>query len=249
MTSVDQAKRDKVDSRRWGVALAEYAQKGANVSESTDLQTLLHGSPLTAADAWWGEEADVVEGYDLVKDKALFSLVGVPFRIYTLTYRQGIQQKGCEWRNDYASAELRVAPAQIILHDFDRILSRRTGKLIADPRAIASPGEQLVVNDGSTGFYRQTVQYLEQKELIRVPEALPKEGGKNECRYDLPASMWEIAPGAIREEIARVYVGPTGEHVTIFELARPLACVRGLRYSDYENQYTDDDGAITWYIA
>jgi hypothetical protein len=205
------------------------------------------GSPLTAQDSWWSEEADDVEGYDLVKDKALFALVGVPFRIFTITYRAGIQQKGIEWKNDYASAELRVAPGIVLARQIDRIMSRRTGKLITDARAIADPGEQLVVNDGSTGFYRQCSQYLEAKGIITVPDTLPADGGKNECRYDLPASYFVISDDAIRDGTAEVRFGLDGEQITVFRVE--LRCSRGLRYSDYKNEFTDDDGAITWYIA
>lgn len=217
------------------------------MTQGTDLASVVHGSPLTAQDAWWTEEADEVEGYDFIKDAALFSLVGVPFRIFNLTFRAGIQQKGTEWRNDYISAELRVAPEPIIVRQWARILSRRTDDLILDKNAIPAPGEQLGVNNGSTGFYRQCVQYLEAKELIVLPDDLPVVGKKNECRYDLPASKFEISGDAIVSDKARVMFSPDGDQVTVFEVA--LNCMRGLRYSKYENEFTDSDGAITWYIA
>lgn len=219
------------------------------MAQGTDLDRLLHGSPLTEQDSWWNEEADEVEGYDFVKDAALFSLVGVPLRIFRLTYRPGIQQRGIAWRNDYVSAELRVAPAPVILAQWDRIQSRRTDELIADPKAIPMPGEMLGVNNGSTGFYRQTVQYLVGKELITLPEDLPESGDKNECRYDLPSSMFVISDDAMKNGIADVRFSPEGEQVTVFHLPRPLGCPRGLRFSKYENELTDKDGAITWYIA
>jgi hypothetical protein len=217
------------------------------MTQSTDLASILHGSPLTNQDAWWAEEADQVEGYDFIKDAALFSLVGVPFRIFTLTFRAGVQQKGCAWRNDYVSAELRVAPEPIIVRQFDRIMSRRTGDLILDPRAIPTPGEELGINNGSTGVYRQIVQYIEAKELITVPDDLPIDGEKNECRYDYPASKFTISDDAIRDGTAEVRFSPDGEQVTVFRVK--LDCLRGLRYSDYSNEYTGDDKAITWYIA
>jgi hypothetical protein len=215
------------------------------MTQGTDLASILRGSPLTDQDAWWDEEADVVEGYDFISKEALFSLVGVPFRIFTVTFRAGIQQKGCDWRNDYISAELRVAPAPVIARQIDRILSRRSGDLILDARAIPAPGEMLGVNNGSTGFYRQIVQYLEAKELITLPEDLPKEGGKNESRYDLPASMFVLSEADATNPEVRF--GPDGEQVTIFRIA--LNCVRGLRYSHYDNEFTDADGATTFYIA
>ena len=217
------------------------------MTDGTEVETTAYRSPLTQQDSWWDEEADDVSGHDLIKEKALFSLVGVPFRIDTLTYRVGIQQKGCEWRNDYVSAELRVAPADIIARQWDRIMSRRSGKLITDVRAIADPAEQLIVNDGSTGFYRQSVEYLEAKELITLPDDLPQDGGKNECRYDLPSSMFTLSAKAQQDGLVEARFTPEGDHVVVFRVA--LRCSRGLRYSDYKNEFTDDDGAITWYIA
>jgi hypothetical protein len=235
--------------RRWGATLGRIATKGAHMPESTDLAATIHGSPLTAQDAWWTEEADEVEGYDLLKDEALLQLVGVPFRIFRLTFRPGVQQKGHVWRNDYVSAEVRVAPAAA--WDLKRILSRRKafGVDVAD---YAAPGEQLVINDGSTGLYRQMVQYLEAKEIIKTSlvngEELPAEGGKNESRYDMPASMFNISDDAIREGIAEVHFTPDGDQVTLFNVA--LKCSRGLRFSDYTSEYLPDgETARTWYIA
>lgn len=217
------------------------------MTQGTDLDRLLHGSPLTDADSWWAGESDDVEGYDFIKDAALFSLVGVPFKAFTLTYRSGIQQKGTPWRNDYVSIELRIAPAPIIVQQFDRIMSRRTDDLIADKKAIPLPGEQLGVNSGSTGIYRQTVQALVLKELITLPEDLPETGKKNECRYDLPASMFVLTEAG--HDACSITTDAEGHPVTAFELARPLGCMRGLRFSKYDNEFAGADGAITWYIA
>jgi hypothetical protein len=216
------------------------------MTQGADLAAILHGSPLTAQDAWWDEEADQVEGYDFIKDAALFSLVGVPFRIFTLTFRAGIQQPKCEWRNDYISAEVRVAPEPVIARQIDRILSRRTGDLILDPRAIPMPGELLGFNNGSTGFYRQCVEYLAAKEIITLPEDLPTEGPKNECRYDLPASMFMFS-GVADGTAPSVSLDSDGNQVTSFSVR--LDAVRGLRYSHYDNEFTSADGATTWYIA
>ena len=227
------------------------------MTDSTDLATILHGSPLTAADSWWtDEESDVVEGFDFIKDKALFALVGVPFRVFSLTFRPGIQQKGCPWRNGFVSAETRVAPAPIIKRQLDRILSRRTDDMIPDPLAIAAPGEMLGINSGSTGIYRQFLEYLEGKELISFPEVLkiggkefplpPKVGEKNECRYDLPVDLLILNDKFIADDTIRVHVDPQGERHTTFSVR--LDCLRGLRFSFYKNE-SAPDGAITWYIA
>lgn len=195
-------------------------------------------------DSWWDEEADEVEGYDLLKEDALLQLVGVPFRIYRLTYRPGVQQKGHTWRNDYVTAELRVAPET--RWDLKRVQSRRKSFSL-DMTDYASPGEQLIVNDGSTGFYRQTVQYLEAKELIALPDDLPVEGGKNESRYDVPASMFVI-PQSVSPAIVEVRFDPQGDQITAFHIG--LRCSRGLRFSDYTSEYLPEgETARTWYIA
>jgi hypothetical protein len=222
------------------------------MTQGTDLDAILHGSPLTANDEWWNEEADEVEGYDFIKDAALFALVGIPLKIYRLTFRPGIQQKGCEWRNDYVSSELRIAPEPIIRAQIDRILSRRSDNLMQG-KPFPIPGEMLGVNNGSTGFYRQCVQYLLLKDFITIPdqyrEALSEEGRKNECIYDLPSTIFEPTEDAVRQRIAEYRYTPAGEHANTFNLPKPISCLRGLRYSHYDNEFTDSDGAFTWYIA
>lgn len=184
---------------------------------------------------WEWENADLadeVEGYDLIRDEAMFELVGVPFAIFKLQYREGIQRKGVPWRDDYVSIQLRVAPAKVLANSLDRITSRRRGDLVKDKQAIAKPGEELIINDGSTGLYRQVTQYLCAKQIIDVGDAFPETGEKGECRYDLPRSEWLVGAEQATEGI------PVR-----------LRCSRGLRYSEYTNDYTGDKKAVTWYLA
>lgn len=196
-------------------------------------------SPFTVQGAgWWlDQDADEVEGYDLIRDDALFALVGVPFGAFRVIYREGIQRKGAKWRDDYVSVETRVAPAQIMAAVAGRIATRRAAaarslKLSELPVPAAFPDEQLVINDGSTGLYRQITGYLHAKELIKLPEG-DVEGGKGDSIYDLPRSQW--LAGA--EEASK------GIDIN-------MRCSRGLRFSDYENDYTTPgEQARTWYIA
>lgn len=222
------------------------------MTQGTDLDAIIHGSPLAVNDQWWGEESDEVEGYDFIKDAALFALVGIPLRIYRITFRPGIQQRGCDWRNDYVSAELRIAPESVIRAQIDRIMSRRNDEFMQG-KPFPVPGEMLGVNNGSTGFYRQCVQYLTLKEFITFTdedrEALPEEGRKNECLFDLPSTRFIPTDAALREGIAEYRFTPTGDHANMFHLPKPISCLRGLRYSHYDNEFTDADGAFTWYIA
>jgi hypothetical protein len=179
---------------------------------------------------WWSDpNTDEVEGYDLVKEDALLSLVGVPFMITSVTFRDGIQSKERPYRDDYVSLELTVAPPAVLTETADRIASRRKTydlPLIGMARA----EEQLVINDGSTGIYRQITQYLSAKGLILLPPG-EEEGEKGETVYDLPRSNWE-----------------SGADEATSGIDIKLRCSRGLRFSDYDNPYGPDK-ARTWYIA
>jgi hypothetical protein len=192
--------------------------------------------PLTPnPDAWWdeAEPADTVEGYDLAKDEVLFTLVGVPLLISRVMYRIGVQRPNVPWRDDYVSAECRVAPSKVLTMQMPKILARRGKKFIGDKNALPDPADRLVINDGSTGFYRQMTQYLEAKGLIDLGDAMPTEGNKGECRYDLPRSEWLA-----------------GEEEATAGFNILLKCPRGLRYSEYQNDFTaPGESAITWYIA
>lgn len=180
--------------------------------------------------SWWtNPEADEVEGYDLVKEEALMSLVGVPFMITSATFRDGIQNKDRDYRDDYVSLELIVAPPAVLTDTADRIATRR--KTFDLPLiGMAHAEEQLVINDGSTGVYRQIVQYLAAKGKITLPEG-KEEGEKGETVFDLPRTEW----------LAGADQATDGIDIT-------LKCSRGLRFSDYENPYGPDK-ARTWYIA
>lgn len=209
------------------------------MSHSTDLDQPVYGVPVynesvnerhaqIALDEW-NAPADEVDGYDLLKDDALYQLVGVPFRALKAIFRDGIQRKGVDYRDDYVSLEVVTAPAGA--WDYTRINTRRRQMELDATTPIAKPGEYLVVNDGSTGLYRQIVQYLAAKGFITLPEGEEK-GEKGESILDLPRSQWIDGAEKATEGI---------------EIN--LKCVRGLRFSDYTNTYTGDDKARTWYLA
>lgn len=179
----------------------------------------------SAALDWWSEPTDEIEGHDLVKDEALFALVGVPLMLTRATYHDGVQRKGSNYRDDFVSIELRVAPAEWIAQ---RVTA---GRLTAEAASKIQAGEMLVINDGSTGIYRQMTQYLAAKGLIELPDG-PKEGEKGETVWDLPRSQWK-----------------SGAEEATKGLDISLRCARGLRYSEYSNTYTGDDKARTWYLA
>jgi hypothetical protein len=195
----------------------------------------LASSQIANNDWWTADDIDEVEGQDLLRDEALKDIVGLPFLAYKAVYRDGIQRKNVEYRDDYVSVELRVAPYVVVMRSIDRIQARRKSygvPVLSQAQTEELAGEQFVVNDGSTGLYRQITQYLVGKEHLVLPDG-PEAGEKGECIYDLPRSQWLAGAEAATAGI------PIG-----------LRCARGLRYSEYDSPYLPEgERATTWYIA
>lgn len=178
---------------------------------------------------WWDQQAataDVVDGSALITGDAADKLINVPMLITRVIYRDGIQRHGIHYRNDYVSCEAVVAPAEVLQKKATR--GRLDMNLIS-----VEPGESIVFNDGSTGIYRQITAYLEMKGLIKLPDPLVESGPMGDCSYDLPRSQWKSGADAAT---AGIILNP------------PLLCPRGLRYSEYSNDYAPD-GAKTRYIG
>lgn len=174
--------------------------------------------------------ADEVLGNELVKDETLQMLEGVPFLITHVTFRRSfrsIQNK--ELWLAYVSCEAIVADEQY-LTTYNK-LDRLEGKPFR-------PGEHIVFNDGSTGIFRQIVKYLEGKGYIQLHDG-PEEGAKEVCKYDAPPSEWpDVHYGDVRFQ---------EEGFAEYRAEIRLLCPRGLRTSEYSNDYTDD--GTTHYIA
>jgi len=83
-----------------------------------------------------------------------------------------------------------------------------------------------VFNDGSTGIRRQVVQYLASKGL------LPEHYVENP-----DTTVWGVLPAAVDEN---------GEG-SDWEIPVKLVCARGLRVSEYSNEFTDE--GVTFYLA
>ena len=178
--------------------------------------------------------ADQVEGNELVKDEILRELEGVPFLITHVTFRPSFpSQKNKELWLAYVSCEAVIADeAYLASH---RKMKNLDGKPFG-------PGEHIVFNDGSTGIYRQIVDYLDTKGYIVAPQG-KKEGPKEESRFDSPPSEWEdVNYGDTRFPVNG---GPPGFVEYAAEIR--LLCPRGLRTSDYQNDFTND--GTTHYIA
>lgn len=176
--------------------------------------------------------ADEVTGADLEHGN---TLVGVPMCIIRATYRQGDYvsplTKSPGW---YVSLETVIAPENEITKGI------RRNRIPEDNQeyALDMAGERLVFNEGGTGVYRQITAYLEAKGLIRIGADLPDDGHYGESRFDVSPAEWEVPDGGVR-------YGIDGLPVLDFNLR--LMCPRGLRVSEYENEYTK--AGVTRYIG
>lgn len=170
----------------------------------------------------FGGGADSVAGHDLLKDELFDELVGVPFAVTRMTFRPGKVHPVTKVLQAYTSFEGVIAPQEA--------LDRRKVNMSTKPfRALDS----IVLNDGSTGLYRDGTRYLEGKGYIVIghPE-LPEDGPKGECRYDLPPHMWEDV---------KVGEGKFGDDgFFYYSVNVRFTADRGIRISTYENEYTDN---------
>jgi hypothetical protein len=177
------------------------------------------------------ETADEIQGNDLLKDQILRDLEGVPFGITRLTFRRGAASRKTK------GMHLAYVSVEGVIADKEYLASRKRSLDDTPFR----PGDHIIFNDGSSGVYRQLVQYLEGKGYIVLPDSLPKDGPKEECRYDLPPSKWiEINAGTNYFDMDADFM--------VYAVDVRLMCPRGLRNSDYTNEYAPD-GATTHYLA
>lgn len=171
--------------------------------------------------------ADVAEGGDLLKSDAKEGLVGVPFLIYRVTYRDGIKDKSGKVQN-YISFDIVTADAATF--------EKRKAYI---PQTCAfGPEERLVFNDGSTGLARQMTAYLHEKGLINVGEVSQEGGPMGESSFDRYRGEWVSPRGKMKADGSESDV----------EVYCKLYLPRGLRVSDYEAEATGQD-ARTFYFG
>ena len=167
-------------------------------------------------------EAHEVFGADLEKGD---QLVGVPMCIIMATFRRGdITNVKTGEKGFYVSLDTIIAPEK----DLEK--AYRRGKITAENRELLTAGEHLVFNEGGTGVYRQIVAYLEATDRIKITSELPAEGAYGESRHDLSPENWSV------DQSAEFKRGDDGQFAVSFSIR--LLCPRGLRASDYENEYT-----------
>lgn len=170
---------------------------------------------------WYDTAADTVAGFDLAKEEILDALEGVPFRITRLVFRRGI--------NHMVSVEAVIAP--------EEVLKRRRIGIASLP---FEPLSQIVFNDGSTGIYRQLIEYLVARDYIEIDDDKPVNGPMGESRYDVRADDFtNIKAGVMRYK-------EDGEFE--YSINVRLDCPRGLRISEYEND-ANPSGSKTRYLA
>jgi len=182
-------------------------------------------------------EADEVLGYDLARDETADDLVGMPFVITGVQFRPGVMRD--KKQQAYVSCEAVVSDKL----DLRIINTRREGSRltrIQDLEQLAfGPNSHVVFNDGSTGVYRQIVQYLHAKQYITLKEPVSEAGSYGESSFDSPPGDWTgFEQGKPIETV--------GGFLT-YQANILLYCPRGLRLSLYENEYTQT--GKTRYIA
>jgi hypothetical protein len=196
-------------------------------------------------------EADVVSGYDLAKDEIADDLAGVPFLVHRMQFRPGVSRPTGE-RDDkgkpvlkqgaYVTLSCRVAPVL----NLTRINAARKASglppVLTLEALTVEPDSLIVLNDGSTGLYRQSVEYLAAKGAIILPQPIVAVGPMGMSTYDLIPSEWEdVTTGDVRF---------TPEGFQEYDVPVALFAKRGLRLSDYSNELTaPGETARTRYFA
>lgn len=178
------------------------------------------------------EDAVEVQGNQLVKDELADELVGIPFLITKVTFRKGVKDPANKDRTfAYVSCEAVVAD--------EAFLARR--KINLEDRPFL-PGDHIVLNDGSTGIYRQVVAVLESQGYITLPEG-PVAGEKGQTRFDAPPAEWVGHDVGVTEmgEVDSKEAGFLGYTADV-----RIFAPRGLRLSNYTSEFGD---AKTRYLA
>lgn len=167
--------------------------------------------------------AAVIPGGDLVKGDLL---IGVPFVVTAMTFRTG----------DYMNAATKVTGAYVTIEcvtgdeaAFARALRR--GRITED--CPFDPEEQIIFNEGGTGAYREAVETWEKLGWITLPEG-PEGGQSGASRFDTPIGKWELRAGFPG------YVSADGQGEPVYHAPVRLSCPRGLRVSEYENDFTKE---------
>ena len=177
-------------------------------------------------------DAIEVFGADLEKGA---QLVGMPMCIVQATYRPGIMNKDNGEMMFYMSLDTIIAPER----ELDKAFKR--GRITQEQRDSFEPGEHLVFNEGGTGVYRQVTALLEATNRIKIKSDLPREGAYGESRFDISPKQWDV------DESAEFRLDESGNPTLAFSVR--ILCPRGLRTSEYPNEFSPSGKAETRYIG
>jgi hypothetical protein len=194
---------------------AIMSQEVAEVNESTEIGPY-RGQSWDVLDA----EAFEAEGSDQVKADLL---TGFPFIAVHGTLREGdYLHAGCGKNHPYLYLTIVVGPER----EIDRAVKR--GRIKEENREDIDPGEVLGFVEAGTGLYRQILGFLEAQAYVVLPEGLAN-GPFGESRFDSLPADWDFLKGEVRFD-------SEGQPVWDFDFR--LKFPRGLRISEYENEYT-----------
>lgn len=189
--------------------------------------------PVTAA---WDEataDASLIVSYDVAKDEYLEALIGVDMVITGVTYRPGMNNGA------YVSLECMLTPA----FDLKRINRARTAngydRLESLDEMPWDPGENIIINNGGAGIYRQVTEILAATGAIRLKDPITPGGKRGESSFDATPNQWDdVITGNMMFDVS-------GNAVYRNSVIRVRAR-KGIRVSTYT---FDDRPATTFYIA
>jgi hypothetical protein len=191
-----------------------------------------------------------VVGFDLAKGEDLDALVGWEMICTSATFRPGIVRdiisggKKVKKQFAYVSVETMLAPVQ----NMKRInLARRSSGLTpvqGMDEFPFQPSDHVVINDGSTGIYRQIMAYLVDigSITLNVSGDDIKIGGEmGESSYDVPPPDWQSWKSDASER-----ADDWSEYAIEFGML--IRCPRGIRRSEYDNP-AGPDKSVTRYLG
>ena len=201
------------------IAVVDELENALAVSPDADLMNI------SIADLAQSDQYRI-PGWDLVSDKDM--LMGVPFFIVGVTFQMPVADKARpSGSRDYVSCRAIVGNQEMLDEAEER--GWIPGKLAFKPE------ERILFNDGSTGIRRDIVKILDTAGLIKVGhEDIPGMG-----RYDLPWTEWESFSQSAQQGENVVPEFITNHRGNLFT----IQARRGVRRSDYTNEYGDSDMA------
>lgn len=174
-----------------------------------------------------GSDMYQIPGWDLVDNKD--QLLGVPFIIVGVTFQMPVADKARPaGQRDYVSCRAVIGGPDELAEALER-------NWIPNGALAFKPEERILFNDGSTGVRRDIVKILHSSGLIDVGHE------DDPARFDLPWTQWNSFSQSAQQGENVVPEFTTNHRGNLFA----LRARRGLRRSDYTNEYGDSS---TYYL-